>query len=500
MTEKLALLKDKLNEIFDLEATQSILGWDQQTYMPPGGGGDRGNLLETLSRIMHEKKTSPEIKVLLEDCISEIDLGNIGSLDASLIKKSYKSFQRAERIPIEWVSEFTKTTSLAFNAWEEAREKADFSIFAQHLEKIVVLQKQYADFFTPFEHIYDPFLDCFEPGLKTMEVQEIFSTIRPQQIEIIQAIAAKPQVDDSFLRQSFSEKAQWDFGVDAATGLGYDWQRGRLDKTTHPFTTTFGLNDVRITSRVNPEFFNSFIFGTLHECGHGLFELGFDPAVRRYSLDNVSSAGVHESQSLLYENLVGRSLPFWKFYYPKLQTYFPGQLSSIKLTDFYRAINKVEPSLIRVEADEATYNLHIMLRMDLEISLLEGSLAVKDLPEAWNAKMKEYLGITPPDDAKGVLQDVHWAYGLFGYFPSYALGKLISAHIWETISKEIEDIDSHIENGDFGVLLEWLRANIHQRGVLYEPQELVQKVTGSSIDPKPFMRYLNRKYKDIYDF
>jgi carboxypeptidase Taq len=305
-------------------------------------------------------------------------------------------------------------------------------------------------------------------------------------------------VDDSFLHQPFDEQKQWDFGVEVITKFGYDWHRGRQDRTVHPFTTNFGINDVRITTRFIPDYFSSAFFSTTHETGHALYEQGVDQALARTPMAGGASMALHESQSRLWENLVGRSCDFWEGFYPRLQEYFPAQLGNVSLDAFYKGINRVQPSLIRIESDEATYNLHIMLRLELEIALVEGSLEVKDLPEAWNTRMQEYLGLTPPDDAHGVMQDVHWSSGLMGYFSTYALGNLVSAQLWERINADIPDVTGQIRRGEFSSLLGWLREKIHRHGAKYEPQELVQRITGSRIDPAPYLRYLQSKYGEIY--
>jgi carboxypeptidase Taq len=346
--------------------------------------------------------------------------------------------------------------------------------------------------------VYDPLLDDYEPGLKTADVQAIFTVLRPQQVALIQEIGARPPLDDSFLHQPYDTQKQWDFGVEVITSFGYDWNRGRQDKSPHPFSTSFGLDDVRITTRVYPNYLNPALFGTMHEAGHAMYEQGVDRNLERTPLAHGASLGLHESQSRMWENLVGRSLPFWEHFYPRLQQTFPEQLGQVDLMTFFKGANRVQPSLIRVEADEATYNLHIMLRLELEIALLEGSLEVKDLPEAWNANMQAYLGITPPDDALGVLQDIHWSIGLIGYFSTYALGNLIAAQIWERINADIPDLAGQIRQGEFAPLLGWLRQNIHKHGSKFEPQELVQRVTGSKIDPAPYIRYLRSKFGQIY--
>jgi carboxypeptidase Taq len=360
------------------------------------------------------------------------------------------------------------------------------------------LRRRYTQLFAPFDHIYDPLLDDFEPGMKTREVQAIFDVVRPQQVALVKAIAAQPPVDDSFLHLAYDEKKQWDFGVEVITAFGYDWSRGRQDKSPHPFTQSFNIDDVRITTRFSSNFLNPALFGTMHEAGHALYELGVDHALGRTPLAGGASLAVHESQSRMWENLVGRSLPFWEHFYPRLQQVFPEQLGGVGLMQFYRGVNKVQPSLIRVEADEATYNLHIMLRLEIEIGLIEGTLLVKDLPEIWNSRMQEYLGVTPPNDAVGVMQDVHWSSGLVGYFSTYALGNLVSAQLWEKIQADIPDLSEQIRRGEFATLLGWLREKVHCYGSRYEPQDLVQRVTGSKIDPAPYLRYLTKKYSEIY--
>jgi carboxypeptidase Taq len=396
------------------------------------------------------------------------------------------------------VAEFAQITTAAFAAWEEARAESNFAKFQPHLEKVVEWKRRYAALFAPYEHVYDALLDDFEPGMKTAEVKAIFGALRPQQVELIKAISERPQVNDSFLHQPFDERKQWDFGIEIAQKFGYDLSRGRQDKAAHPFTTSFSVDDVRITTRFMPDFFSSAFFSTTHETGHALYDMGFDPALRRTLLADGASLAVHESQSRMWENLVGRSFTFWEGHYPRLQEYFPSQLGNVSLEAFYKGINKVEPSLIRVEADEATYNLHIMLRLEIEIALMEGSVEVKDLPEIWNARMQEYLGVTPPNDAKGVLQDIHWSNGYIGYFSTYALGNLISLQLWERINADIPDLSDRIRRGDFSALLGWLREKIHRHGSKFEPQELVQRVTGSKIDPAPYVRYLRTKFGEIY--
>ena len=498
MPKKLDQLKALVYEISDINAATALLGWDQQTYMPQGGTEDRSDALATLSRLAHLKTTSPEIGELLEDVQAEISNLDPDSNDACLVRVCRKEYKKHVKVPAQWVSEFARITALGHGSWVEARRASNFSMFQPILEKIVALRREYASFFAPCDHLYDPLLDDFEPGMKTAEVQAIFNQVKPVQVAMIQAIRSKTQVDSSYLSAAYDEKAQWDFGVEVITRFGYDWNHGRQDRSAHPFTQGLGIGDVRITTRFDPNRVATALFGTMHEAGHALYEQGFDRGLRRTPLANGASMALHESQSRLWENLVGRSLPFWRYYYPRFQALFPSQVGDVKLTTFYRGINKVAPSFIRVEADEATYNLHIMLRMELEIALMEGSLAVKDLPEAWNRQMQENLGIRPPDDAVGVLQDVHWAGGMLGYFPTYALGNLVSAQLWEVIQRAIPNLDAQMEQGDFSDLLAWLRENVHRPGAKFEPQDLVQKITGSRIDPQPYLRYLKLKFGEIY--
>ncbi len=498
MEDKLQQLRTILAEVADLHASAALLGWDQQTYMPPAGAEGRGYQLATVSSLAHDKFTSVEVGQLLEDLQPLAGELEPDSDDARLIKVTTREYEKDVKVPSKFISEFAQLTTLAHPAWETARAEDDFAKFQPYLEKIVDMRRRYADFFAPYDHVYDPLLDDFEPGMKTMDVKAIFDVLRPQQVELVRAISESQQVDDSFLHLYYDEQKQWDFGVEIITQYGYDWKRGRQDKSVHPFTTNFGIDDVRITTRVDPEFFNTALFGTLHEAGHGFYELGIDHALARTPLARGASLAVHESQSRMWENLVGRSLPFWEHFYPRLQESFPSQLRNVDLLTFYKGINKVEPSLIRVEADEATYNLHIMLRLELEIALMEGTLQAKDLPVTWNERFQEYLSITPPNNKLGVLQDVHWSSGLIGYYPTYALGNLISLQLWEQIHRDIPNRDDQIRKGEFSSLLNWLVENIHRHGAKFEPQELVQRVTGSKIDPAPYIRYLKEKFSAIY--
>jgi carboxypeptidase Taq len=496
MSEKLNQLKELLGEVTDIGKAASILEWDQQVNMPPGGNEARGQQLATLSKIAQEKFITDEIGGLIEDLKAEF--ASSDSDEAAMIRVVSRDYDKARRVPPEFIAEQSVVTSKAFEAWMEARGKSDFSIFRPHLEKVVELVKKYISFFPPADHPYDTLLDNYEPGMKTADVKAIFDGLRPKQVKLIKAIASVKQVKDDFLYGKYNEKKMIDFGADVVTRFGYDWNRGRQDKAPHPFETTFSVDDVRITTRFEKDNPTATLFSTMHESGHAMYEQGVNPAYERTSLASGTSLAVHESQSRMWENLVGRSLPFWEHFYPALKKTFSSQLDGVSLKSFYKAINKVEPSLIRVNADEATYNLHVMLRLELEIGMVEGKIAVKDLPEIWNTKMQEYLGIKPPNDAKGVLQDIHWSGGSIGYFSTYALGNLVSAQLWEKINKDIPDLDGQIRKGNFSELLGWLRKNIHQHGRKYDPQVLVETVTGSKITPEPYVRYLTKKYSEIY--
>jgi len=498
MESKLKQLKSLLGEVMDLRNVSELLGWDQQTYMPPGSAEDRGFHQATIDRLAHIKFTSDEVGKLLDELEPWAAQLDPDSDEARLIKVTRREYDKLTKVPTDMVAELSQITTAAFSVWQEARAQSNFAMFRPHLEKVMDWKRRYAALFAPYDHVYDPLLDDYEPGMKTAEVRAIFDALRPQQVDLLRAISERPQMDDSFLHQSFDESKQWDFGVEVATKFGYDWNRGRQDKSAHPFTSMFGLNDVRFTTRFMPNYFSSAFFSTSHETGHALYDLGADPALARTPLAGGTSLAVHESQSRMWENLVGRSRPFWEGFYPRLQEYFPAQLGNVSLDSFYKGINRVQPSLIRVEADEATYNLHIMLRLEIEMGLVEGSLEVKDLPQVWNTRVQEYLGKTPPNDTQGVLQDVHWSSGLVGYFSTYALGNLISVQLWERIHADIPDLSEQIRGGEFSALLGWLREKIHRHGAKFEPQELVQRVTGSKIDPAPYMRYLTTKYSQIY--
>jgi carboxypeptidase Taq len=498
MDETLRALKARLAEVSDLGYAVAVLDWDQQTYMPPGGTEARAEQLATLQKIAHERFVADEVRQWLEAARQHLDGADPDGDDARLVHVASRDYERARRIPTELVAEIARTTSAAQEVWVRARANKDFKLFQPHLERILGLKRQVAACFGEQASPYDPLLDEYEPGMKTAQVGAVFAALKQELVPLVKAIAEKPEIDDAVLRLDYDEQKQLDFGLEVIRRFGYDIERGRQDKAVHPFCTSFGLGDVRITTRVKRTYLPTALMGSMHECGHALYEQGFDPAHVRTPLVGGASLGIHESQSRMWENLVGRSRGFWKVFYPRLQAAFPENLGGVDLETFYRAINKVKPSFIRVEADEVTYNLHIMLRFELEVDLLEGRVQVKDVPEAWNTRFKDYFGLDVPDDGLGCLQDIHWSAGYLGYFPTYTIGNLAAVQFFEKAARDVPSLAADIERGDFGSLLNWLRENIHRHGRKYTPDELIRKVTGGPLDSRSYVAYLRRKFSEIY--
>lgn len=498
MNDKLNELKKLTTEIYDLRMCNALLEWDQQVNMPAAGSAARAAQMSLLSRSAHELATSDRMGQLLENLKPLYAELPPDSDDYCLLRNIYRDYERERKVPVEYVSEFTQTTGEAFAAWERAKGENDFASFKPLLGKIFDMRRQYAGFFAPYDHIYDPLLDDFEPGMKTADVLAVFKTLRDEQVKLLHDIGARPQVDDSCLNCHCGDEGQWALCREAVKLIGYDLNRGRIDEAEHPFTTNFCRDDVRITTHIYEDNVMSAVFSSLHEGGHAIYEQGVAKELDRTPIGTGASLAIHESQSRLWENLVGRSLEFLGCFYPRIQQQFPRRFGSVPLNDFYRAVNRVEPSLIRVEADEATYNLHIMLRMELEIAMLEQKITVDDLPEIWREKMHEYLGVTPANDTQGVLQDVHWAGGMIGYFPTYALGNLISAQVWEKAAEDLPELNAQMARGDLTPLRKWLTEKLYRHGAKYYPSELVRMITGGGIDPRPYLNYLNRKYRAIY--
>ena len=501
MDSKLEQLKQYLKEIDDLNSAGALLHWDQSTYMPPGGATARGRQIATLTRLAHEKFTSPDIGRLLEQLHGYESALPYEHDDVSLIRVTRRDFDRATKVPSSFVAALSHHQSETYQAWTKARPANDFKSLAPLLEKTLDLSRQLAEFFPGYEHIADPLIDYSDYGMKASLVRQVFADLREQLVPLVKAVAAQPLADDSCLKQHFPEKNQLAFGLKVIERFGYDLERGRQDKTHHPFMTKFSLGDVRITTRVREDDLGEALFSTMHEAGHALYEQGICPAYEATPLADGASAAVHESQSRTWENLVGRSRGFWEYFYPQLQAAFPSQLQSVPLETFFMAINKVRRSLIRTDADELTYNLHVMVRFDFELQLLEGKLAVKDLPEAWHARYESDLGLRAPDDRDGVLQDVHWYGGVLGgSFQGYTLGNILSAQFFEAATQAQPGIETEIRQGRFETLLGWLRENVHRHGRKFTAAELVERATGQPMTIQPYVRYLQKKYGELYSF
>ncbi len=496
---KLAELKKRLQIVFDLNMAASLLSWDQNTYMPPGGAEARARQIALLGQMAHERFTDDAVGHLLNDLRAYEESLPYDSDDASLVRVTRREYERSVRVPSSFIAEFNAHASRSYQAWTEARPANNFASVRPLLEKTLDLSRQLAEFFPGYAHIADPLIDFADYGMKAESVRVLFAQLREQLVPLVQAITSQPPADDSCLKRHFPEDAQLRFGLDIIRQYGYDFTRGRQDKTHHPFMTKFSLGDVRITTRVKENDLGDALFSTLHEAGHAMYEMGIDPAYEGTPLANGTSAGVHESQSRLWENIVGRSRGFWEHFYPQLQAAFPGTLDDVSLDTFYRAINKVQKSLIRVDADEVTYNLHVMLRFDLELQMLEGSLSVRDLPEAWQDRYDQDLGITAPDDRDGVLQDVHWyGGGIGGAFQGYTLGNILSAQYYEAALKAHPSIPAEIAQGKFDTLHSWLRDNIYRHGSKFTANELTERATGSPMRIEPYIAYLRTKYSDLY--
>ena len=476
-------LKAILAGLADLQHAESIADWDSRVSMPPEGAEARANVLATLTRITHERFVSDEVGELL-DALEVVD----DETDAALVRVTRREWERARRVPSDLAAEMSHAAGVAVAAWDKAKAASDFASFSPHLERQLELKQRYIACFPETDTPYDVLLDEYEEGTTTAEVQQIFARLKEELIPLI-ARATEPKE----LTGPFAVEQQQRANRLVLEAFGYDPTKWRIDETPHPFAAKPGLDDIRLTTHTDAGDLTS-LFSTMHEFGHGVYEFDIDARLARSPLGGGTSSAIHESQSRLWENLVGRSRGFWRWYYPQLQPLFPDALGSIDEESFVRAVSAIRPGLIRGDADEATYGLHIILRFELEQELLAGSVAVCDLPEVWNARMKEYLGVDVPDDAQGVLQDMHWSVGLFGYFPTYQLGNVISVQIWERARAELGDLEEQFARGEFSQLREWLREQIYKHGSIYPPGELLQRVTGSALDPEPYLGYLRTKF------
>jgi carboxypeptidase Taq len=489
-------LRQRLAEISDLGKTMALLGWDQQVMMPSGGAAIRAEQLATVGRIAHTKFISAEVGRLLDDLRDFGEQHEYDSFEASLIRVASRDWEKASKVPPDLRAEMARSASLANPVWVAARRDNDFASFLPVLRKNLDLRKRYIECFEVGDEPYDIVLDDYERGMKTAEVRRIFDYLKEHQAPLVKEVAERTQVEKR--EKTFDIDAQKIFELEVVREFGFSADSWRLDPTVHPFASGTGVTDIRITTRYFPDGLEG-LFGTMHEFGHGLYEHQVDPSLERSPLARGVSLGMHESQSRMWENLVGRSQPFWRRFFPRAQELFGDALGEHDAESWYREVNAVEPSLIRVEADEATYNMHIILRFELEQAMLADEFPLEQLPEEWNRRMWEYLGVEVPNDTLGVLQDVHWSGGSIGYFPTYALGNLISAQIWERITAELPDLSDSVEAGDFAPLRDWLRENLHRYGRKFTPSETLERVVGTTqIDPEPYVRYLREKLAGIY--
>jgi len=486
--------------IDDLKNVLAVLNWDERTQMPKSGASARADHKATIGRLLHERVSSPELGKLLEKLEPWAKELPYDSDEAGIIRVARRNHLRAVKTPEKLVVDISRARSEGYQSWLRAREAKDYKVFAPSLRRIYHLHRELAEALGYEEHPLDALLDQSEPGMKTREIEKLFQELRETLVPLVKKISEKGTVvSDAALKQPFDTEKQWEIGIEGVKTIGFCLDEGRMDISVHPFTTSFSPKDVRITTRIKPNEFGSCFFACLHEAGHGHYCQGIPVKYRRTPLAGGASSGMHESQSRTWENLVGRSKGFWENFYPKVQKMFPEQTKNVSLEDWYRAVNCVRPSLIRVEADEVTYNLHIMVRFELEKAVYDGKMNIDDLAEAWNAKFQEYLGIAPENDLVGVLQDIHWS-GRFGAsFVSYTLGNVISVQLYEAAIRDNPELKDQFARGDYSGLLEWSRRNIHAHGSKYQPKELVEKATGKPLSTEPYLRYITRKFSEIYE-
>ena len=482
-----------------LESIEAVLGWDERTYMPEAAGAYRAEQMTYISGLVHKRRTDPRLGELIAE-LADSELAKDPHSDSgTTIRQLKRDYDKRVKLPQELVEELTRASVLGQQAWVKARPANDFASFAPHLEKLYGLKRRQAECLGYTDHPYDALLDDYEPGAKTAEVARVLAALRDELAPLVQAIMQSGRkAPEEILSRNYPKDAQETFGKAAAAAIGFEFARGRLDVTHHPFCSGMGPSDCRITTRYDEQFFPSAFFGTLHEAGHGIYDQGLRTDLFGLPPGTYVSLGIHESQSRMWENLVGRSRAFWQHFFPQFQAAFGEAMRGVSVDEFFWAINHVAPSLIRVEADEATYNLHIIIRFELEQALLTGDLEVAELPAAWNEKYRKYLGITPPDDKDGCLQDVHWSAGLVGYFPTYSLGNLYASQFFEKANAELGGLDAQFARGEFAPLKMWLQKNIHQRGQCYPAADLVKLVTGQPLSHAALMRHLRAKLGPLY--
>ncbi|MBC7937854.1 MAG: carboxypeptidase M32 [Rhizobacter sp.] len=488
--------KQTLQKIADVKYASAVLQWDQETYIPAKGGEIRGRQIATLSEIAHEQFTSEKFGSLLQELLSK---DGLSADEKRNVELSWYDYNKSKQLPSDFVRRMSEAVNKSFYAWIEARKQNKFAVFQDPLHEIIELKKQETDLLGYDKHPYDALMNDYDRGLNTTTTDALFASLKPRLAEVLQKIKNKPQVDDHFLHQHFDKDQQWKMGVEMLRLMHFNFEAGRQDISEHPFTTNFSSQDVRVTTRIDENDFSNMLWSCIHEGGHALYEQGLPAAQYGLPLGEYCSLSIHESQSRLWENCVGRGLHFWKHNYKLLQEYFPQQLQPISVERFYKGINKVTSSLIRTEADELTYHFHVMIRYEIEKQLIEGSIASKDIPARWNELYKQYLGVTVPDDKTGCLQDVHWSHGSFGYFATYSIGSLYATQLYATISKQHVSIETALEEGNNRPVLEWLQQHIYQYGRYYNSGELCRKATGQELNSDFFINYVNDKFSAIYE-
>ncbi len=489
------LYVQKMQKIADVRHSISILNWDKEVNLPSKGGAARSRQVATLAGISHEMFIDKELGSLLKT----LHEGNsLDRFQTKNVEHSYRDYRKFIKYSTDFVVRMSETTSAAYHDWLKARQENNFDLFQEGLGKIVAIKKEEAELLGYDKHPYDALMDIFEPGANTADTDVLFKNVREQLVGFVRRIREKPQVEAGFMHKFYEKDKQWQLGLDMLKNMGYDFDAGRQDISAHPFTTNFSASDVRVTTRIDEQDFGNMLWSCIHEGGHALYEQGLPDEQYGLPLGNYLSLGIHESQSRMWENNVARGLPYWKAHYKKIQDIFPNNLGEVSLSNFYKAINRVSPSLIRTESDELHYHFHILIRYEIEKGLIEGSLECKDLREIWNSKYKEYLGIDVSDDMHGVLQDIHWSHGSFGYFPTYSMGSFYAAQFYKQAEKDIPKLTEQLEQGDNAALLAWLRDNIHQHGRLYTADELCKQITGEKLNFSYFMEYAEEKYSGIY--
>ncbi len=493
-------LFERSQEISDLGNLLGLLGWDQQVKMPPQANQVRGPQLATLQALLHERQTAPRIGELLDALEQRVQGDGYSDADRGLVRLTRRHYDQATKIPAALVREVAEATSEAWGAWEQAKPANDFALFAPHLRKVVKLMRQVADHLGYQGSPYNALLDQYEPDMTLDTLNPILDRVRDATVDLLRRIqASERKIDTNCLHGAFDTPKQLELCKEVLQQMGYRFDAGRMDQSSHPFTGGGGSPfDVRLTVRVDPAYFPAALMAAIHEGGHALYEQGSDPALARTILAGGASMGLHESESRLWENLIGRSLPFWKHHFGLLRERFPETFTRYDVEALVPALNEVKPSLIRVEADEVTYNLHIIIRFELEQGLINGDIDVADLPALWNQKYQDYLGVTPPTDTLGVLQDIHWSGGSFGYFPTYTLGNLYAAQIYQTLRRTFPDYDQRLEAEGTGFILDWLREHMYVYGQVYSPAEVARKVTGEELNPEYFVQYANAKFGALY--